>query len=734
MAIPDRRHNQCVAFRQDGCAALSGANMLFDDPALSELKKQFVKEKPRKEGTIKSSDRGFGFLETAERESFFISPDDMRRVTHGDKISAVIETDDQGREHAVPKTLIDPFLKRFVAKAVISQGRLMAIPDHPNIHVHIACTDERTYGSEKINSGDWIICELSSHALRDGVFRAKITERICASSEPRAPWIVSLRRYDLPLREPDDREFEFLDKDLPRKDLTSLPFITIDSAHTQDMDDALYIEKDQDGFKLMVAIADPTGYIPEDSDLDKLASRRAFSIYLPGQDIPMLPRILSQNLCSLRENEDRPVLVGSFRVAADGTIDLSKSEFCLGTIRSHGKLIYNDVSDYLEGKAEAAFHPSEEVERVLRDLVDFAHARDAYRSSHAAAFRNHPDYDFILKDDGSLDHIEVEHRRIANQIVEECMITANVCAGNMLADKFNSGIFNLHKGFDLTKIDAIKKLLNEQHCPYTEEGLSTIEGYNAIRRFAVAQDSAYMDCRIRKLQEYSQISITPGPHFALGVENYATWTSPIRKYGDMVNHRLLKSLLTSAQHPKLPDEETLSQMNLARRVNRMAERDVRDWLYVDYLEPEIAKKTVFDGEVFDISRGGLMVTLNANGAMLFVPFSFMSPDRDSMTLDADEGVALVDGKVVLKLGDPIKVRIIEIDHENRSVTGAPTQSIGGVMLPVPEPRGKTNQSLRHTQGRRPGFDNVHGKGRFDSNHGRAGQFKPHHGRGGPHRG
>lgn len=710
--------------------------MLFDDPALSALKKQFNNEKPRKEGTVKASDRGFGFLETAERESFFIAPDDMRSVIHGDRISATIGTDSQGREHAVPETLIEPFLKRFVARAVITSGKLMAVPDHPNIRTRMECDDARPEGAGEIRSGDWLVCELTAHALKDGAFRAKVTERICAANEPRAPWIVSLRRYDLPLHEPADREFPFLDKDLPRKDLTALPFVTIDSSHTQDMDDALCIEKDSQGFTLMVAIADPTGYIAEGSDLDNLASKRAFSIYLPGQDIPMLPRILSQNLCSLREDEDRPVVAGRFRIALDGTIDLSKSEFCLGTIRSQGKLVYDEISDYLEGREGATFKPTPAVDQVLRLLAEFAHARDGYRSTHAAAFRNRPDYDFVLKEDGSLDHIEVEHRRIANQIVEECMITANVCAGNLLASKFQSGIFNLHKGFDLEKADAIKKLLDSQHCPYTDEQLSTIEGYNAIRRFAVSQGDNYMDCRIRRLQEYSQISIAPGPHFALGVENYATWTSPIRKYGDMVNHRLLKSLITGADHPKLPGDDTLSQMNLARRVNRMAERDVRDWLYVDYLEPDIARKTVFDGEVFDIMRGGMRVTLDANGAMIFVPFSFMSPDRDSMTLDGDEGVALVGGKVALKLGDPIKVRIIEVDHENRSITGAPVESIGGVMLPVPEPRRSARSAGRPGQGgrREGGFGPGprHGQGgRADFRRGGGSNgFRPRQGHGG----
>lgn len=675
--------------------------MLFNDPALSALKQQFVKEKIKKEGVVKGTDRGFGFLE-ADRESYFISPDDMRNVMHGDRIQAYIESDDQGRQRAKPIKLIDNFLKRFIARTVLSQGKLSVLPDHPNIHFRIPAKDLRQDKNLPLTSSDWVVCNLTAHALKNGRFEAEITERICAKDDPQTPWIVSLRRYDLPLCEPADREFKFLESNLPRIDLTEIPFITIDSAHTEDMDDALFIEKTEKGFKLKVAIADPTGYIDEQSDLDSYAAQRGFSIYLPGKDIPMLPRILSQDLCSLRENQPRPALVGSFFVSNDGAIDFSQSHFELATIKSHGKLIYNDVSDYLEHKENASFTPSSEVEKVLLDLVDFTRVRDNYRATYAATFRNKPDYDFILNAEGALDHIEVNHRRIANQIVEESMITANVCAGQLLAEKLNCGIFNTHAGFDKKKIAELKELLDSEHCPYKEEDLETIAGYNSIRRFALSSENNYMDSRIRRLQEYSQITITPAPHFALGVENYATWTSPIRKYGDMINHRLLKSIAVGTTHPKLPDDNTLFMMNTARRTNRMAERDVRDWLYVDYLEPEIEKHTIFQGEVFDISRGGMRVTLDDNGAMIFVPFSFMSPDKESLTLDGERGVALKGTETVLKLGDPIKVKIITVDKENRSVTGAPAESIGGVMLPDPYAKRDLPRrpSFRQNQGNR----------------------------------
>ena len=656
--------------------------MLFDNPALQQLKQKFDSEKVKKEGSVKATDRGFGFLEV-DKESYFIAPNDMRSVMHGDRVVAVIENDENGKQRAHPEQLVEPFLSRFVGRILFLKGKTYVVPDHPNIPTRVLADDHRKDRKQKLQNGDWVVCNLTAHALKAQQFRCAITEYICAHDDPKTPWLVTLRSYDLPLSEPEDEDFAFLESNLEREDLTAIPFITIDSAHTEDMDDALYIEKLADGsFRLLTAIADPSGYIAEGSKLDAIAAVRDFSIYLPGHDIPMLPRSLAENLCSLREGEDRPALVGEFTVLPDGTIDFDRTVFKLATVRSHGKLVYNDVSDYIEGR-QTGFQPSESIAAILGLLAEFAGVRDNYRATHAATFMNRPDYDFILNPSGALDHIEVNHRRIANQIVEEAMITSNIAAGQLLAKKFDCGIFNSHKGFDLTKKKELISLLEKEHCPYSTETLGTIEGYNAIRRFAVQHNNNYLDSRIRHLQEYSQISIAPAPHFALGVENYATWTSPIRKYGDIINHRLIKSLINSSSHPKMPDEKTLLAMNTARRINRMAERDVCDWLYVDYLEPDIDRKTVFTAEVFDISRGGLRVILQENGAMHFIPFSFISSDKDTLTLDGDNGEALVNNEVVLRLGDTLKVKVISVDKKNRSITGAPAEPVGGLMLPDP---------------------------------------------------
>lgn len=649
--------------------------MLFDNPALQALKQGFDAEKVKKEGVVRGTERGYGFLEVPnEKNSYFIAPQAMKNVISGDRIIAVITEDkERNKSQAVPETLVESALKdHFVGRVCFNNNKLSITPDNPTIKQIFVADDERSDKSAKLNEGDWVMCTLKQHALKDKFFRASILESITTKDDPTTPWIVSLKALDLPCESPKSTsEFKFLEDSFPREDLSSLPFVTIDSEKTEDMDDALYIERDEQGFKLYVAIADPTGYIDENSDLDKEASQRAFSIYLPGRNIPMLPRELADNLCSLRQDEARPALVGIIRVLNDGTIDTNETIFKLAMIKSQGKLIYNYVSDYLEKGDTTNFNPNDTIKKVLADLVELTKVRDNYRSSVLASFRTRPDYEFVLTESGALDHIEVNYRRIANQIVEECMIAANVACGNFLAQHLNTGIFNTHTGFVTEELGDVVELLANNGFTTTEEQLKTISGFCAARRYANSLPDTYLDNMMRKHQEYSQMMINPGPHYALGVENYATWTSPIRKYGDMINHRLIKSVICDQEHPRMPDENTLMVMNLARRTNRMAERSVRDWLYADYLSPDIEKKTEFSGEVFDIVRGGIRVCLIDNGAFIFIPMSLFCANRDDVDFDNNLGVIRFKGEVALKLGDAIKVRIVNIDKINRSIVGAP---------------------------------------------------------------
>ena len=256
-----------------------------------------------------------------------------------------------------------------------------------------------------------------------------VQEVIAGVEDPIAPWWVVLARNKLANQAPEDRaEWQTLEDTLPRQDLTDVPFFTIDGESTLDMDDALSVKKLDNAWELTVAIADPTAYVAHDSEMDRVAAERAFTVYLPGRNIPMLPRTLADELCSLQEGVERPALCARLLIDFDGKVS-GKAEFFAAHIRSQAKLSYDKVSDWVEQIGD--WQPASEViAEQLRELTALTHARSAWRSEHAIVFKDRPDYRFALDEDSNVTAILVDHRRIANQMVEEAMIAANLSCGN----------------------------------------------------------------------------------------------------------------------------------------------------------------------------------------------------------------------------------------------------------------------------------------------------------------
>ncbi|CAI0955405.1 Exoribonuclease 2 [Serratia entomophila] len=202
------------------------------------------------------------------------------------------------------------------------------------------------------------------------------------------------------------------------------------------------------------------------------------------------------------------------------------------------------------------------------------------------------------------------------------------------------------------------------------EKLLTLDGFCELRRHLDSQPTQFLDSRIRRFQTFAEISTTPGPHFGLGLEAYATWTSPIRKYGDMVNHRLLKAII-GQQPAEKPQDEVTVQLAERRRLNRMAERDVGDWLYARYLQDKAGTDQRFNAEIIDVTRGGLRVRLLDNGAVAFIPAPFIHAVRDEMQCSQETGTVMIKGEVAYRQSDSLQVTIAEVRMETRSVIARP---------------------------------------------------------------
>ena len=642
--------------------------MFQDNPLLAQLKQQLHSQTPRAEGVVKGTEKGFGFLEVDGQKSYFIPPPQMKKVMHGDRVIAVIHSD-KDRESAEPEELVEQFLSRFVGKVHRKDDRLSIVPDHPLLKEAIPCRAMRGVEHD-FKEGDWAVAEMRRHPLKgDRGFYAELTQFITFGDDHFVPWWVTLARHNLEKEAPNGVATDMLDEGLERVDLTALDFVTIDSASTEDMDDALFVETlADDKLQLTVAIADPTAWIAEGSKLDDIAKVRAFTNYLPGFNIPMLPRELSDDLCSLRPQEVRPVLACRMIIAADGTIE-EDITFFAATIESKAKLVYDEVSDWLEGNAGWQ-PPSEAIANQIRLLHRVCLSRSEWRTQHALVFKDRPDYRFVLGEKGEVLDIVAEPRRIANRIVEESMISANICAARVLRAKLGFGIYNIHLGIDPANGEALAALLKTHGMHVDAEEVLTLEGFCKLRRELDAQPSGFLDSRIRRFQSFAEINTEPGPHFGLGLDAYATWTSPIRKYGDMINHRLLKAIIKNETIARPQDDATV-QMAERRRLNRMAERDVGDWLYARFLKDKAGTDTRFAAEIIDISRGGMRVRLVDNGAVAFIPAPFLHAVRDEMVCSQESGTVTIKGETVYKVSDVIDVTIAEVRMETRSVIARP---------------------------------------------------------------
>ncbi|VFP84415.1 Exoribonuclease 2 [Candidatus Erwinia haradaeae] len=653
--------------------------MLQNNPALIHLKNTLRSHTEYVEGIVKKNEKGFGFLEVNTQKSYFIPPQCMKKVMHGDRVVAVIQNhvqNDKERKVAHPEKIIQPFLTRFIGQVQKKNKKIFIIPDQPMLKQAIPCNISKNITQSTLQEGDWAVAEMHHHPLNGNhIFCAEITEFITTNTNNFAPWWVTLARYNLARTDPElETPQKMLDEQLVRHDLTETPFITIDSAHTEDIDDALYIEDIGNGrLQLIVAIADPTAYISIDSMIDEVASERSFTNYLPGLHISMLPRQLSNNLCSLRPQKKRPVLACRVIIASNGVPD-TNVQFFAAWITSRCQLVYNHVSDWLEDNQKSHWQPPDVIiAQQLTLLNRLCITRNQWRQKNALLCKGRPEFRFLLGKKGEVLDIISEPRRVANHIIEEAMILANTCAARLLRDKFGFGIYNVHLGFDQTHAAKAVAMLANYGISTDSITITTLDGFRILRRQLDSQPTQFLSSRIRRFQLLSELKTTPGPHFGLGLEVYATWTSPIRKYGDMVNHRLLKAII-KGEDGICPTDTLTLKISERRRQHRMAEREVNDWLYLRFFQKIVGSLKKFNAEVIDISRGGVRIRLQENGAVAFIPSSFIHHIRKELICSHDHGVVKIKNIVLYRVTDIIEVTIEAIRMDTRSIIARPVPS------------------------------------------------------------
>ena len=634
-------------------------------------------------GTVLGHREGFGFFKPDEGgDDLFISNRDMLMYFHGDKVLAQkAGTDRRGRREARLVRLIQPRSAAIVGRYHVDSGMAFVIADDKRITQEILVANEDRNGARQ---GDVVVVELTRRPGRFVKAAGKVTEVLGKQMAPGMEIEIALRNYDLPhtwspviekkLRRIPD---EVTDADkVGRVDLRHLPLVTIDGEDARDFDDAVYAEKKAGGgWRLWVAIADVSYYVRTDSALDTEARARGNSLYFPSQVIPMLPEKISNGLCSLNPHVDRLCMVAEMTVSAKGK--LSGYKFYPAVMYSHARFTYTQVAEMLEGGPIAPEH--EALFPHLQCLQSLYLALDEQRAERGAIAFETMETQFIFNEQRKIDKIVPRGRNQAHKIIEECMILANVSAAKFVKKHKGEVLYRVHEAPSEQKLANFKEFLAERGLTMTGGLEPTPSDYqNVMLQIADRPDAELI--QVMLLRSMRQAIYTPDNegHFGLALEEYAHFTSPIRRYPDLVLHRVIRYLLAKERgeatekwtqdggyHYQLDELDQLGEecSTTERRADE-ATRDVSDWLKCEFMQDHVGD--TFEAVIASVTSFGLFVRLNELFIDGLVHISSLGSDYYQFDPMRQRLIGEHTGQVY-QVGDPVTVKVAAVNLDDRQI-------------------------------------------------------------------
>ncbi|MDZ7922535.1 MAG: VacB/RNase II family 3'-5' exoribonuclease [Marinagarivorans sp.] len=629
---------------------------------LSELKTAIIASKEYGQGTVVGSNGRFGFVKLDDGRDAFLNPDKMQSVLPGDKVKVLLTKNDKDQLEATIEALQEHAFKRFVGVYKIKGSNHFVLPNIKNFNRWIFLPPQFR---SKCQDGDNILCELLRHPYEEeGKAAAKVVANIGKDSAPYFEHKLVIAKFGLYRYWPKEASEQAaeckklalkLDK---RTDYTHIPFVTIDSYSTRDMDDAVYAVANDEGFDVYVAIADPSSFISPSSAIAKGARDYAQSVYLSGEVLPMLPDNLATEAFSLIENEDRPALICRAQVSHSG--EIVRFNFEKGTIRSRCKCNYTAVSDFIT--SGTAFTGNAEIISAINSLAELAKIRLTYREANNLVHEDQPDYDLQLNNKGKIESIIKRERNVAHKLIEEAMLIINLCAGELLASH-QAGIHTRHDGLRQDRLGEIKALLKEElettEFEQLSANLDTAEGFKTLMKSLRAHPKSYLISPLKRMCATSELSDQALPHSNQGYAHYATVSSPLRRYADLSNHWTISQLLTGKKAQSASDK-AIARLNESIENGRQAVREVEQWLKSQYVQQHIGEKA--QGHIRIVTQTGFGVKLDDSGIEGFVQI----PKNASKSFDAKR-MTITLGNVVYSLDTPIEVIIAEGIPDKRRV-------------------------------------------------------------------
>jgi ribonuclease R len=626
-------------------------------------------------GMVTGHRDGYGFVTPdAGGDDIYLPPREMREAMHGDKVAVrIARTDERGRSEGKLVEVLARNTTEIVGRYVRESGIGFVVPDNRRFSQSVAIPPA---GAKGVKPGDIVVVELTEPPSRDTQPIGRVIENLGEGGAPGVETEIAMRAHSLPFRWPDEAVAEaeaWGDRVRPsakrdREDLRELPLVTIDGADAKDFDDAVWCEPDGSGWRLIVAIADVSAYVPAGGALDLEARERGTSVYFPRKVIPMLPETLSNGLCSLNPAVDRLCMVCDMRIGAGGKV--SGARFYEGLMRSAARFTYDEVAGILvEGDPELRRRHSKLLPQ-LEHLHAVWRALATARARRGAVDFDLPEVAMVFDPKGHVARVEPRHRNDAHRIIEECMIAANVEAARFLEKHKIPTLYRVHAPPEEDRLGVLKEFLSAFGLSLpTRERLEPRHLSALVKEVSGRPDADLIETVI--LRSMSAAAYQPDNigHFGLALERYAHFTSPIRRYPDLLVHRAIRHLVQGGKpadfvHGKQEMEGLGRHCSATERRADEATRDAMDWLKCEFMLERVGEE--FDVIVTGVVDFGLFVQIPEFQIDGLVHISSLGGDYYQRDAVHQRLIGEHTGRV-FRLSDRLRVRLLRVSLEDKKI-------------------------------------------------------------------
>ncbi len=650
-------------------------------------------------GKVQGHRDGFGFLLRDDGgPDLFLAPREMLKVLHGDRVLAKPDGEYRGKPEATIVEVVERRTNKLVGRFLKERGAYLVVPEDQRIKHDILIPASDTGQAE---NGQVVTVEIVRQPARHIQPLGRVVEVLGEIDDPGMEIEIAVRKFDVP--------HEFSEATLKhaaqipatvgaadikgRVDLRDVPFITIDGEDARDFDDAVFCmpvelgseKRRRKGWRLLVAIADVSHYVTPGDALDDDAFDRGTSVYFPRRVIPMLPESLSNGICSLNPEVDRLVLVCDMVIAATGAKagTVAAYQFYEAVIHSHARTTYSDVWAALQQPSGPAGQSMLGVMPQVQDLYELYQLFAEARVKRGAIEFDTVETRIVCNPLGKIERIEAYTRNDAHKLIEECMLAANTCAAEFMKRNKRLGLYRVHEGPTPEKLRSLRDYLRNLGLSLGGGDDPTTEDYAQLLKSARSRPD-YEIIQTMCLRSFQQAIYSPEQvgHFGLSYEHYAHFTSPIRRYPDLLTHRVIKGVLAKRRYiPQLEDISGVAALPKGEREHAIweklglllsarerraddASRDVEAWLKCWFVKEKVGE--IFSGRITGVASFGIFITLDT----LFVEGMVHVSELGSDYFQYNESMNELRGErtgMRYRLTDPVQVQVSRVDLEARRI-------------------------------------------------------------------